>query len=106
MVNVLMDNGVLVGLREIVDIFRDPLRFEEFVCYPIFNPIGNQNVAQSPASTYMHPDPVILLRSDIHHREIKSARDDPMLRFFDPLRSGTLRWSTARLFHLDTVIYI
>jgi hypothetical protein len=29
-----------------------------------------------------------------------------MLRFFDPLRSGTLRWSTARLFHLDTVIYI
>jgi len=44
-VNVFVDGGVLVGLREIVEIFRDPLLFEEFDCYPIFYPVGNQNVA-------------------------------------------------------------
>jgi hypothetical protein len=53
----------------------------------------------------MHPDLVILLRIDLHG-EVESACDDPMLRFFDPLRSGILRWGTARPFHLDTVTYI
>ena len=45
MADVLDDVGVLVGLREIVEIFRYPLLFEEFVSRPIFYPVGNQDVA-------------------------------------------------------------
>ena len=45
MADVFDDVGVLVGLREIVEIFRYPLLFEEFVCRPIFYPVGKQDVA-------------------------------------------------------------
>jgi hypothetical protein len=45
MADVFDDVGVLVGLREIVEIFRYPLLFEEFVCRPIFYPVCNQYVA-------------------------------------------------------------
>jgi len=49
MADVFDDVGVLVGLREIVEIFRYPLLFEEFVSRPIFYPVGNRMCAPQQA---------------------------------------------------------